>query len=349
MGNDAGVASNEGSTAGESNQTALPEGTAQASQANSRRPEDYPVKIGVLQFMAHPSLDEIHQGLMEGLAARGFRVGENVRLEDLNGQGEQANLKMMADQLVSDGCQYLVGIATPAAQALATASNGKIPQVFSAVTDPVAAGLVESMERPGGLNTGTSDALPMEEQMELLLSLMPAVKTVGFLYTTSEPASKSQVDEAERTLKAKGIATKTATIATTNDLAQVAEQLAGEVEAIFVPNDNTIAAAMNTLIPITDAKKIPVFVPAQAMVEAGGLATTGVMQKQIGVDTANMLADAIEGRDVRSTPVFKSIQAEVYVNEAQASKLGIKIPQAVRTKMRPVSIKETKETKETEK
>ncbi len=317
--------------------TAAEEPESAASAQGEESSEAKKVRIGILQLMSHPSLDQIHQGIIDGLKARGYENGKNVEIEDLNGQGEQSNLKMMSDQLVADQSDYLVAIATPSAQALSTAAQGRIPMIMSAVTDPVGAGLVDSMENPGKPVTGTSDALPVAEQIDLLRAFVPGAKTIGLLYTTSEPASAAQIAEAKEAVEKAGLKAVEASIASTNDLAQVAETLAGDVDAIYVPNDNTIAASMNTLIAATNAHRIPVIASAEAMVASGALASRGVVQYQIGIDTANMLADVMEGKDPSTMPVQLSIKAEIYVNVAQAEQLGIAIPDEVRNQMKDVS------------
>lgn len=285
--------------------------------------------IGLLQLMSHPSLDEIREGIYDGLAKRGYVSGENLNVLYENGQGDANNLKMMSDYFVSEDVDLMAGIATPAAQAVANASNGEIPVVISAVTDPVGAGLVENPEKPGANITGTSDNIDVSLQLDLLLSVMPDLSHLGIMYNSSEVNVEKIVQKMEKDASGRGISVTVLTVTSTNDIAQVTEQLASDVEAVWLPNDNTMASSMETIIPVCDAKGVPVFPSVDAMVAAGGVATLGVNQYQIGLDTASVIADILEGADVSSYSVVNSVQNDVYYNSVQAEKLGITLPSKI--------------------
>lgn len=298
--------------------------------------EDYHVKavdetihIGLLQFIAHPALDDIRQGIYDGLGERGYVDGENIKIDYQNGQGDQSNLKMLAEDMMNANNQLLVGLATPAAQALNQASNNRLPLVMAGVTDPVDAGLVKSLDQPGRNVSGTSDLSPVSEQLDLIQKILPDIKTLGILYNSSETNAEVSVRAVKAEAEKRGITIKEATISQTNDLAQVGEKLAANVEAIYVPNDNTIASAMPTLIGITDEKQVPVFPAVDTMVSAGGLATVGVNQYQIGRDTANIIADAIEGADLSQYAIVNTEKTDMIINPNQAERLNLDLPKEV--------------------
>lgn len=284
------------------------------------------IAIGLMQQMDHPSLDMIREGIYEGLEARGYVDGENIAIDYQNGQGDQNNFKMIADNFVAGEKDMVVGIATAAVQALANSAQGELPVIMSAVSDPVAAGLLDDLDNPGGNVTGVSDYTPIEEQLDLMVKVLPEMKTMGIIYNSSEVNVKNHVEEAKTYAESLGLEVEEATITSTNDLAQVAEQLAGKVDAIWVPNDNTIASSMPTLIQVTDSQKVPVFPVVDAMVADGGLATVGLNQRQIGVDTANVIADIIEGEDTATYPVHFTSKVDVYYNSDTAERLGITLP-----------------------
>ena len=151
------------------------------------------VKVGVLQYVSHPSLDLIYKGIQEGLAQEGYK-GKKIKIDFMNAEGDQSKVATMSKQLVANGNDVLIGIATPAAQGLASATKDK-PIVMGAVTDPVGANLVKDLKKPGGNITGVSDHNPAQQQLELIKQLTPNVKTIGVLYSSSEDNSKTQVEE----------------------------------------------------------------------------------------------------------------------------------------------------------
>ncbi|MDY6077473.1 tryptophan ABC transporter substrate-binding protein [Mobiluncus sp.] len=295
------------------------------------------IEVGLLQLMSHPSLDDIRQGIYDGLAERGYTDGENIRIEYENGQGDQTLLKTISDQFMADKKDYLVGIATPAAQALANSSQDSVPVVISAVSDPVGVGLVKDNKAPGVNVTGTSDQAPVKAQLDLVKQIMPDAKRLGILYSSSSQNVGESVAEAKRLAPEYGWSAVEATITTTNDLAQVAEQLAGDVDMIFVPNDNVIASAMPTLIAATDSRGVPVFPVVDAMVQEGGLATVGINQHQLGVDTGYILADLIEGKKAAEYPIKFTDKVDTIVNLVKAKALGITIPADLAASAKDVS------------
>lgn len=220
----------------------------------------------------------------------------------------------------------MVGIATPSAQALANSSQ-EIPIVLGAVTDPEGSGLVESNEAPGGNVTGVSDLTPIEEQFSLIKEILPEAQTIGILYSSSEDNSIVQANQAIEIAEEMGLSTEVMTVSSTNDVSQVGATLASQVDAIWVPTDNTIASAMNTLVSAADQNGIPIFPAVDTMVEEGGLATVGLDQYALGRLTGEMVAAILNGEsEPATTPIRYLDQGEIIINEEKASELGITIP-----------------------
>ena len=226
----------------------------ETNATNTASTQTETVKIGVLQLLSHPALDAIYKGLQDELKNEGYEVGKNLEIDLQNAQGDQSNLASMSEKLVSGGNNILVGITTPATLALAN-NTKETPIIMGGITYPVEAGLIASESKPGNNITGVSDRTPIKQQLEIMKQVLPNMKKVGILYTSSEDNSVKQAEEAEKYAKELGLEVKVSTIANTNDIQQVTESLASQVDAIFVPIDNTIASAMATVFKLTDAVK----------------------------------------------------------------------------------------------
>ena len=313
-------------------------GLYSSNKGEEKNVEEKKVKVGVLQLLSHPALDQIYKGLEDGLAKEGYTVGKNLQLDLQNAQGDQSNLVSMGQKLVSDNNDLLVGITTPAALSLSNATKDK-PIIMAGITYPVEAGLIKSENNPGNNITGVSDRTPIKQQLEVMKQILPKMKKVGILYTASEDNSVKQAQEAEKLAKELGLEVKVSTVANTNDIQQVTETLAAETDAIFVPIDNTIASAMATVVKVTDVKKIPVFPSSDTMVADGGLLGIGVDQYKIGIETAKVIAKVLKGADTKTMPIVLANEGVIYLNEAKAKQLGIEIPKDIKDKAKVVDKK----------
>jgi len=313
-------------------------GLYSSNKGEEKNVEEKKVKVGVLQLLSHPALDQIYKGLEDGLAKEGYIVGKNLQLDLQNAQGDQSNLVSMGQKLVSDNNNLLVGITTPATLSLSNATKDK-PIIMAGITYPVEAGLIKSENNPGNNITGVSDRTPIKQQLEVMKQILPKMKKVGILYTASEDNSVKQAQEAEKLAKELGLEVKVSTVANTNDIQQVTETLAAETDAIFVPIDNTIASAMATVAKVTDAKKVPVFPSSDTMVADGGLLGIGVDQYKIGIETAKVIAKVLKGADTKTMPIVLANEGVIYLNEAKAKQLGIEIPQDIKDKAKVVDKK----------
>ena len=284
-------------------------------------------KVGVLQFVSHPSLDLIYKGIQDGLAEEGYK-DDQLKIDFMNSEGDQSKVATMSKQLVANGNDLVVGIATPAAQGLASATKDK-PIVMGAVTDPVGANLVKDLKKPGGNITGVSDHNPTEQQLKLIKELTPNVKTIGILYSTSEDNSKSQVEEFTKLAEKAGFKVVPYSVPSTNEIASTVSVMSGKVDAIWVPIDNTIASAFSTVVEANKTAKKPIFPSATAMVEAGGLGSVVVDQHDLGVATGKMAAKILKGQKPADTPVEIFSQGKSVINKKVADELGITIPESV--------------------
>ncbi|MGM0214252.1 ABC transporter substrate-binding protein [Enterococcus sp. AZ109] len=279
--------------------------------------------VGVLQLVQHASLDGAYEGFKEGLAEGGYTEGENLVIDYQNAQNNQDNLKSMSDKLVKDENDLLLGIATPSAQSLLNATTD-IPIIVTAVTDLEEAKLVDTNEEPGGNVTGTTDMVPIDKQIELLLSIVPDAKKVGIMYNAGEANSKIQADLAIEALDAAGVEAVVKTANTTNDVQQVTESLANEVDGIYVPTDNTFASAASIVGEVVKEKKIPLVAGSTDQIDGGGLATIGINYKELGKQTGLMAAKILDGdAETATTPVESASNLELVINEDMAEALEI--------------------------
>ena len=282
-------------------------------------------RIGISQFITHQSLDATREGFVDELAKQGYVEGENIEIDLQNAQGEQRNLKTISQQL-AESSDVVLAIATPSAQSLANTTQ-TTPVIFSAVTDPVSAKLVESREHPGGNVTGTSDQSSdaISTQINLIKKVLPKAKTIGILYTQSEPNSVVQKDEAKRLLEEKGFTVVEKTILDSNNVKAAAESLMAEVDMVFVPTDNIISSTMETVKQVSIKHKVPVFGGSTEMVALGGLYNYGTDYEELGRQTARMLVRILKGEKPENIAVELPEKLELHTNQEMAAALGIDI------------------------
>ena len=282
-------------------------------------------RIGISQFITHQSLDATREGFVDELAKQGYVEGENIEIDLQNAQGEQRNLKTISQQL-AESSDVVLAIATPSAQSLANTTQ-TTPVIFSAVTDPVSAKLVESREHPGGNVTGTSDQSSdaISTQINLIKKVLPKAKTIGILYTQSEPNSVVQKDEAKRLLEEKGFIVVEKTILDSNNVKAAAESLMAEVDMVFVPTDNIISSTMETVKQVSIKHKVPVFGGSTEMIAVGGLYNYGTNYEELGRQTARMLIRVLKGEKPENIAVELPEKLELHTNQEMADALGIDI------------------------
>lgn len=286
------------------------------------------LKVGIIQLMEHPSLDTIRESIIEGLDDEGYVDGENIEINYQNGQNDMSTMKNIAQTFVGEEVDVIIAIATPAAQA-ALSETTDIPIVFAAITDPVGAGLVDSLDEPGGNVTGTSDEVSAGMIMDLANEIDPGFKTIGALYNIGEDNSVSVVAGLKDYAASKGYKVIESTVTNTSEVQQAAQYLADKVDVVFSPIDNTVASSMAVVTDIFNDADIPYYVSADSMVADGGLATYGIDYTVLGKETAKMVADVLEGADPATMAVKKMSDMSVYVNTDTAKEIGVKIPSSV--------------------
>ena len=290
--------------------------------------QDKVFKVGILQLMEHPSLNTIRESIIKGLADEGYTDGENLEIDYKNGQNDMTNMKTIAQAFVADKCDVIVAIATPAAQAVLSETT-EIPIIFAAVTDPVDAELVDSLENPGGNVSGTSDEVSAEAIMELAKQITPGFKTIGALYSAGEDNSDSVVKGLKEYAAANGYEVVESTVTNTSEVQQAAQYLADKVDVVYSPIDNTVASSMAVATEIFNNAKIPFYVSADSMVQDGGLATYGIDYTVLGKETGKMVAQIFGGADVSKMAVVKMSDMNIYVNTKTADAIGVEIPQSI--------------------
>ena len=296
-------------------------------QETSSSSENQVVKIGILQFVTHDALDEIERGIEDGLAEAGYE-GSNVELTVLNAEADQSKIQTMSKKLVDDGNDVVIGIATPAAQGLASATSD-IPVVMGAISDPVGAKLVKNLDKPEGNVTGLSNHVPHAQTVELIQTITPDAKTIGVLYASSEDNSVSQVKEFTQYAEEAGLTVVEYAVPSTNEITTTMSVMTDKVDAIFVPQDNTIASAFPTVVTAANAAKIPVYSSVDTMVKQGSIASVAQSQYDLGLETAKIAVKILAGKKVSEVPVKVVDTGVPTVNLKAAKELGITIPDSL--------------------
>lgn len=302
--------------------------TGCAKESGTAETDGDTYKIGIVQMMEHPSLNTIRESIIEGLAEEGFVDGENIEIIYQNGQNDMTTMQNIAQTFVGEEVDVIVAIATQAAQA-SLAETTDIPIVFAAITDPVGAGLVESLDAPGGNVTGTSDEISAADIMDLAQQITPGFKTIGALYNIGEDNSESVISDLKEYAAANGFEVVESTVTNTSEVQQAAQYLADKADVVFSPIDNTVASSMALAADVFNEAGIPFYVSADSMVADGGLATYGIDYTVLGKETAGMVAEVLRGADPASMAVRKMSEMSIYINTDTAEALGIEISQDI--------------------
>lgn len=298
-------------------------GDGEASSNDSENASNSDVlSIGILHSMEHGSLDAVEEGFITGLEEAGYKNGDNIQVNVLNSQGNQGNLQTMAEKMAGEN-DIVLGMGTQSIQTLSGIESEK-PLLFSAVTDAEAAGVVASNEEPGGNVTGTSNYTPVDLQLELLLSANPDAERIGVIYNSSETNAEVQAATALQVIEDLGLEAVETTVTSSNDVQQNLTSIIGDIDLLYVPNDNTLASTMITVGSLAEEYQVPVLAGAPEMVRDGGLVTYGVDYPQLGLQTAEMAVDIIEnGTDPATMPVQTADNFELVINEEMADALDI--------------------------
>ena len=284
--------------------------------------------IGIEQFAEHGSLDNCREGFLQGLEEEGIKEGDNLKVETKNAAADMGTAGQISDSFVSDKVDLICAIATPSAQsAYNAAMDAGIPVIYTAVTDPVAAELADKDGNPVGNVTGTSDTLPVEEQLKMIREMMPDAKTIGILYTTSEANSVSAIATYESLVDQYGFTLETKGISQTSEIALATDDLLTKVDCITNLTDNTVVASLPTILEKANEKGIPVFGSEIEQVKIGCLAAEGIDYIQLGKQTGKIAAQILKGEKKASEIPYEIIsEPGFYVNTKVAENLGIEVP-----------------------
>ncbi len=323
----ASAASSAGSAAAATAAPAAEETQASAADETTAA-EGTVYKVGIVKYVDDASLDQIESAIQAELDAKGQELGVTFDYADYtkNGQADSTTLNQIASDLVADNVDVIIPIATPAALIMQTATEeNQIPVVFSAVSDPVSAGLVNSLDAPGSNVTGTSDALNVEAVIDLMLAANPDLKKLGLLYDQGQDSSKSAIASAEAYCKEKGIETVEKTGTTNDEIALAADALiAAGVDAVFTPTDNTVMTAELAIYEKFVDAKIPHYAGADSFALNGAFCGYGVNYVTLGTATADIVVDIlVNGADPAATPVQIMSSGIAMVNTETAEAIGL--------------------------
>lgn len=284
--------------------------------------------MAVTQIVEHPSLDAVRDGLKDELGNLGYREGQTLAWTWQTAQGNPATAAQIARQFAGAKPEVVVGISTPSAQAIAAAAP-QIPLVFTAVTDPVAAKLVPSLEKPGGMITGVSDLTPIAKHLDLIQQITPQVKRLGVLYNAGEANSVALVALLKQAAPARQLNLVEATATNSGGVSSAAQSLVGKVDAIYVPTDNTIASALEAVLKVGIDNKVPVYAGDSDSVKRGAIATLSFDYLALGRDTARIVDRILKGEKPGSIPVVTPSQLDLAVNLKSAELMGVQVPDSL--------------------
>ena len=283
--------------------------------------------IGISQFAEHGSLDNCREGFLAGLKNAGIEEGKNLKVEYQNAQTDTGTASTIADSFVSEKVDMICAIATPcAASAYNSCMNTDIPVVYTAVSDPVTAQLANEDGSSVGNITGSSDILPVKEQLKMIREMMPDAKKIGILYTTSEANSSSTIEEYKKLAGDYGFEIVDTGINTSADIEIAATDLVSKVDCLCNLTDNTVVNALQTVLDKANSAGIPVFGSEIEQVKSGCVASMGIDYYQLGIETGEMAAKILKGEATADkTPFITASKAELYVNTAAADKINMKL------------------------
>ena len=285
--------------------------------------------VALTQIVEHPSLDAARRGILDELAAAGFVQDQNLRVDYQNAQGNPATAAQIARKFVGDQPDVIVAIATSSAQTVAAATRDT-PIVFCAVSDPIGAKLVKSLDQPGGNVTGTRDFPPIGEQLELIRKLSPDAKRLGVIYNPGETNSISMIDTLKQLAPDQGFKVIEAAEPKSGDVLSAARQLAGKVEAIYIPLDNTVVSALEAVIKVGREAKIPVYSADTDSVARGAVAALGFDYYDVGRQTGQQVVRVLRGEKPGDLPVERVRKLRLFLNPEAAAAMGVTLPDAVR-------------------
>ena len=297
-----------------------------AGCSENKNKEDSVLKIGIIQYMSHPSLDNCYNGIISALENSGIEY--TVDYQTGSSSSADADCTNFAKNMVAANYDMIIAIATPAAKAaFAATDDTEIPVIFCAVSDPIAAGLVESMEAPGYICTGTSDVLDLEAQVAIIKAMQPDVKSIGILYTSSEDNSITNLKNFKSVCDKENIEVVATAVQGASDIPSAAEELASKVDCINNFTDNNVVNNLSVVLSAADKYGIPVYGSEEEQVVNGCLASVSIDYVALGKVTGEMAVEVLNGADASAMPVKTITEATPIINSSVLKKLGLSIPE----------------------
>jgi putative ABC transport system substrate-binding protein len=289
-------------------------------------------RVGFSQIVDHPALDRTRAGFREGLRQSGFLEGTNLVFDYQSAQGDVGNARVIVQKFLTDGVDLIAPCTTSNTQAaVQLARSTTVPVVFGCITDPVAAGVIASLDRPSGTNVvGMYHPVPMTGLFDLFLEIMPSLRRAGTVYNASETNSTVMVDQARAEAERRGLEWREAAVVSSADVRVAAESLAGAIEAFVIVQDNTVASAFESVVGVARSRGLPIFAMDALSVERGAVATLAIDQFDSGVQWAQELAvPVLLGRDPGSLLPIRPRKYDLFLNLAAASSARLALPPSI--------------------
>ncbi|MDQ1187273.1 ABC transporter substrate-binding protein [Agrobacterium larrymoorei] len=286
------------------------------------------VTVAVTAIVEHPALDAARDGVKAALAEAGYKEGENLKFVYQSAQGNPGTAAQIARQFVGDAPNVIVPISTPSAQAVIAATRD-IPVVFTAVSDPVGAQLIKSMEKPGRNVTGLSDALPVNEHLALVKEIVPSAKTIGYIYNSAEANSVSTLALLKEAAAKAGLTVVESVATKSSEVQGATRALVGKADVIYVPTDNTIVSAFEAAAGVAAEAKIPLFAADTDSVARGAIAALGFNYFDVGKQTGAVVVRILKGEKPGDIPATTAVGTDLVLNKKAAEKIGVTFPESV--------------------
>ena len=284
--------------------------------------------VAVTAIVEHPALDAVRDGVQAALKEAGYESGKNLKWQYQSAQGNTGTAAQIARKFVGDKPDAIVAIATPSAQAVVAATKS-VPVVYSAVTDPVAAKLVPSMEPSKTNVAGVSDVLALDKQIELIKQVVPGAKRIGMVYNPGEANSVVVVKELQKLLPSMGLTLVEAAAPRSVDVSSAARSLIGKVDVIYTSTDNNVVSAYEALVKVGQDTKIPLVASDTDSVKRGAIAALGINYRDLGEQTGRMVVRILKGEKPGEIKSETSSKLELFVNPGAAEKQGVKLSDAL--------------------
>jgi putative tryptophan/tyrosine transport system substrate-binding protein len=291
--------------------------------------QDKMIRVGISQIVEHPSLDATRKGFVDELQDQGYTPGKTIDYDYKNAQNNRAVSVQIARKFVGDPVDLILTISTPSSQDAAAATK-EIPILFSAITDPLAAGLVESLSKPGRNVSGTTDRSPVAGQMDLIREIIPNAKKLGVIYNPGEVNSVASVKDIKAESAKRGMTLIEAPAPSSSAVRTAAETLVGKVDAIHIPTDNTVVLALESVIKVCQENKIPLFASDVESVSRGAMAAVAIDYYKLGRQTGVMAKKLLEGTaKISQMRVEEQKDLLLHLNIGQTTKMGVTIPEPI--------------------